>query len=134
MRLIVDANVIFSLLIKEGKTADLFFNLGCHLYAPEFLLEEFRVHKQEILEKTKRSEENFNKIFRILLKVLNIFPTCELEDKLEEASKISPDIDDVAYFAMALKLKCPIWSNDKRLKEQNKVKIYSTEDIIDILF
>ncbi|MEK6928390.1 MAG: hypothetical protein AABW65_00335 [Nanoarchaeota archaeon] len=36
-------------------------------------------------------------------------------------------------FALALKLDCAIWSNDKKLNEQDKVKIYSTEDLIELL-
>jgi len=33
------------------------------------------------------------------------------------------------YFALALKMKCPIWSNDKRLKEQKTIKIISTDEL-----
>ena len=36
------------------------------------------------------------------------------------------------YFALALKLNCGIWSNDKKLKNQDKVKVYSTEDLLKI--
>jgi predicted nucleic acid-binding protein len=39
MKLVVDANILFSLLIKQGKTAELFLNLSLELYAPEFLLD-----------------------------------------------------------------------------------------------
>lgn len=35
----------------------------------------------------------------------------------------------MAYFALALKLKCPIWSNDKKLKEQNIITIYHTHEL-----
>ena len=41
----------------------------------------------------------------------------ELKGKLHEADSISPDPDDVVYFALALKLNCVIWSNDKGLRE-----------------
>ena len=36
----------------------------------------------------------------------------------------------MVYFALELKLNWGIWSNDKKLKEQNKVKVYSTEDLL----
>ena len=49
---------------------------------------------------------------------------------MKEAEKITPDKKDVLYFALALKLRCGIWSNDKKLKTQNKIKIYSTEDLL----
>ena len=51
-------------------------------------------------------------------------------DFIDGAERISPDPKDTSYFALALKLNCPIWSNDKKLKEQNKIKIYSTEEIV----
>jgi len=41
----------------------------------------------------------------------------------------TPDPDDMAYFALALKLNCAIWSNDKKLKEQDKVKVYNTHEL-----
>lgn len=47
MDLVVDANVIFSALIAgQGKTHELLFNNTLQLYAPEFLLEELRKHRE----------------------------------------------------------------------------------------
>jgi len=46
--------------------------------------------------------------------------------------RVSPDINDVPYLALALKLNCPVWSNDRKLKNQNAVRIYSTQEIIRI--
>jgi predicted nucleic acid-binding protein len=68
MKLVIDANIIFALLIKEGKTSSIFFNLLLDLYSPEFVLEEIEKHKNEILNKTKRSEEEFYKIFKLIRK------------------------------------------------------------------
>jgi len=130
MKLVVDANVLFSALIKQEITAELLLDLSLNLYAPEFILEEFEKHKQEILSKTKRTEDEFDDIFNIIKEIINIIPVEEFENYLNEARKISPDSDDVIYFALALKLKCSIWSNDKKLKEQIKVRIYSTEELM----
>ena len=51
----------------------------------------------------------------------------------EKAEDICPDPKDIVYFALALYLKCGIWSNEKRLKKQNVVKVYATHDIMKIL-
>ncbi|MBI4895257.1 MAG: hypothetical protein HY831_02060 [Candidatus Aenigmarchaeota archaeon] len=51
---------------------------------------------------------------------------------MEEVEKIFPDHNDIKYFALALKLNCGIWTNEKILKEQNKIPIYSTEELINI--
>lgn len=42
-------------------------------------------------------------------------------------------ISDTEYFALALKLKCSVWSNDKKFKKQDKVKVYSTNELIKLI-
>ncbi len=133
MNLIVDANVLFSVLIKEGKSSEILLNFIFKFFTPEFIISEFKKHKSEILDKSYRSEYEIEALFDIVEEIIKIIPQEEFSDKIDEAKLICPDIDDIMYFALALKLNCPIWSNDKKLKEQNKVKVYSTEDLIKIL-
>ena len=130
MRLVVDANIIFSVLIKEGKTDDLFFNFSLDLYAPEYIFSELEKHKEEILRKTKRTELEFYRLLEIFKNVIKIIPNPETDDYIKEAESICPDKDDFLYFALALKMNIPIWTNDKKLKEQKIVKIYSTGELI----
>ena len=42
------------------------------------------------------------------------------------------DIDekDTPFLALALKLQCPIWSNDCDFEEQNLVEVYKTSYIL----
>ncbi len=61
---------------------------------------------------------------------ITIIPLEELIDYVEEAEKITPDPKDMVYFALALKLNGVIWSNDKKLKEQNRIKVYATHELI----
>ncbi len=52
MDLIIDANILMSALISNyGKNFDLIFNERLSLFAPEFLFEEIKKHKGEIIEK-----------------------------------------------------------------------------------
>jgi predicted nucleic acid-binding protein len=129
MPLVVDANVLFSAFIKNGKSAEVLANNAGELFAPEFILEEFYEHRKEILKKTKRSEEEFRILFFWIEDAINVVPKEEYQDSLELARRISPDPDDVPYLALALKLRIPIWSNDKKLKEQNEVRVYSTHEL-----
>ena len=131
MNLVVDANIIFAALIQENKTYDLLFDEGLHLFTTEFFFTEFNKHSEEIQEKSKKTEAELNALLDVLKKNITLIPLEELLPFLDEAEKISPDPDDVAYVALALKLKCAIWSQDRKLKEkQNKVQVYSTEDLI----
>ena len=131
MELIIDANVLMSaLILTEGKTYDLIFNDRTKLFSPEFLLEEFEEHKEEILAKSKLSESDFELFLSLISSQIEFVPYTEFEEYISEAEKITPDPGDTEYFALALKLKCSIWSNDKKFKKQNKVKVYSTSELM----
>lgn len=131
--LVIDANILFSALIKNSVTAKLMFEEEIILYTPEFIVDEFLKHKELILKKTSRNNNEFIHIMHMLKDIITIIPKEEYSKFMEEAENLCPDEKDILYFALALKLKCGIWSNDKKLKTQDKVKIYSTEEIKNLL-
>ena len=133
MDLVIDANILFAVCIKSGKTEEIIFSEEIHLFAPEFIFQEFSKYKELLLEKTNRSEEEFYKLLSILRKRITIISNEETEHFIVLAKKTSPDPKDADYFALALKLNCAIWSNDKKLNEQKKVSIISTEYILKLL-
>jgi predicted nucleic acid-binding protein len=130
MKLIIDANVLFSSLIKDSITAECIFKKDLELCAPDFFIEEFMKYEELILAKTQRPKEKYIEILHCLHEIIQIMPEKEFSVFLSEAERISPDAKDVPYFALALKMKCPVWSNDRKLKEQKRVKVYSTEEIM----
>jgi predicted nucleic acid-binding protein len=129
MRLVIDANILFSALMKNSLTAELIFKEDIHLSTPEFIITEFFKYEDLILKKTHRTKEEYIQIMHMLKSIITIVPKEEYSKFIEESEKFSPDPKDVLYLALALKLKCAVWSNDKKLKAQDKVKIYSTEDL-----
>lgn len=128
----MDANIVFSALIKKGKTLDLIFSERNRLYAAEFLFEEIDKHKEEILKKSQLTESQFQAFLSILTLRINIIPKTEFGHELDKASKITPDPNDTEYVALALHLHCAIWTNDKKLKEQEEVKIFNTTELIEM--
>ncbi|MBS3176316.1 hypothetical protein J4457_03705 [Candidatus Woesearchaeota archaeon] len=131
MELVIDANILFSALIKKSVTAELIFNENLKLYAPDFFIEEFIKYQELIIKKTHRTEGEFIQILHCLQEVITSIPEEEFSEHLEEAEKISPDKKDISYLALAMKLKCAVWSNDKVLKTKQKViTVYSTEDLV----
>jgi len=129
MKLIVDANIIISSLIKDSKTAELIINPLFELYSPKYLIEEIIKYGEEIAIKTKRDIKSLKEIFDAIASLINLIEFSNYELFVYDAEKISPDKKDVDYFALALKFNCAIWTNDKKLKEQNRVDIYSTEEV-----
>ena len=131
MKLIVNANILFSALIKNGATRELMLNDRLILYAPEFVFEEFLNHLNELEQKTQTETYKLQDIAQMLITEsdLKIVSLKEIKSYKEKARKISPDPNDVLYFATALKMNCGIWSNDKRLKNQDNVEVYATHDL-----
>jgi predicted nucleic acid-binding protein len=130
--LVVDANIIFSALIRHGVTAKLLFVDNLHLYAPEFLLDEVQKHHKYLSNRTHRSKEEFGRVFEVFKRRIVFIPEDYVKTYLKKADKISPDPDDSIYFAAALKMNISIWSNEKRLKRQDRIKIYTTPQLYDL--
>lgn len=133
MILVIDANILFSALIKDSLTAELIFNEDLKLYTCEFIIEEFFKYEKEIMKKTHRAREQFITIMHQLRDIITVIPKEEYSHLIAEAEKFSPDPKDVMYFALAMKLNGSIWSNDKLLKKQDKVKVYLTNEIVQLV-
>ena len=130
MDLVIDANILFSVLIKKGKTEEIIFEEDLHLFAPEFIFEEFSKYEGLIRDKTERNKGEFERLMDILKKRIKTICNEETEMYIKKAKEISPDEKDVDYIALALKLRCALWSNDKELKKQKEALVYSTEDLV----
>jgi predicted nucleic acid-binding protein len=131
MELIIDANIFMAALISsKGKTRDLLFKDNLVLFAPEYLLKEFEKYRNYIIKKSGLSKEDFNLALNLVSSRVNFIPFSEFKQFIARSDKISPDPDDTEYFALALKLGFPIWSNDKLLKKQNVIRVYSTADLL----
>ncbi len=133
MELVVDANVLFAALIKESQTRRMILSTGWTFFIPEYLLGEFNRHMGVLTDKTHLTREDLNQLFDEFLTTANIriIPFTEFKRFFKEAERISPDPDDVHYFALAISKHCQIWSNDSRLKNQDKVKVHSTADLLE---
>ena len=130
MKIVIDANVVISLLIKPGKPKLLLREFD--IYAPEFLFAELEKHQEGIVAKTKLSQTEFEEFLKVLSRIIKTVPRSRFLKHLQQADVISPDPNDVHYFALALHLSSPIWSNDKELKEQKDIRVYSTKDLLEI--
>ena len=131
MYLVVDANIFFAALIKRGVSLDLFFEKSLRLVAPSVLLRELEKHREEIVRKSGLSEEEISSFVILLGEKIQFFDVEEYASLLKESLEVSPDPDDVDYLALAMKLRCPLWSHDKRLAEQDAVQVWSTSDVLE---
>jgi predicted nucleic acid-binding protein len=134
MELVIDANVVISALIaSSGKTCDLMFSDRLRLYAPEFLSDEIDKHKAEICKKSKLVEVELDLAFALIFSRITLVPHADFSRHLSKAENICPDPDDTEYFALASRMGCPIWSNDKALKKQDSIRVISTHELLKLL-
>jgi predicted nucleic acid-binding protein len=133
--LIVDTNILISALIKDGSTRRILAKSKLNLLFPEFEFEEIKNHKAEIVQKAGLSEKEFDIMLLRLLNYVRIIPANISLSFKERAYGIigKIDEDDVPFIATALAFNCPIWSDDKHFKKQNKIKILTTKDMAEYL-
>jgi len=104
--------------MKDGIVRRIILHPAVELYAPPHVLEEIEEHEEEILRKVP------GRLYRLMMSELKrkliIVGVGELVKFREEARRIAKefDIDDWPFIALALKLKIPIWTNDKELIKQ----------------
>lgn len=134
MKLVIDANILFSFFKKESFTRRFILsNPEIELFTSLFVFEELDKHKKEIKVKSKIDDKVYRLIRNELKDYVTILPLEKFKEYWVEAKQISPDYDDTEYFAVALALGCAIWSNDKKLKSQSRVMVFSTKELIKLV-
>ena len=135
--LVVDTNIVFSTLQKEGMTRKLFFLLGVELYAPNFLVIELIKNKERIASFSSMDESEFISIIhRVFNRVSFINERLISVENRKKAYEMCKDIDeeDTPFVALALELDIPLWSGDKKLakglKDKKFDKILTNHDLL----
>ena len=122
MFVVVDVNVIISSLFNKGDSLNVFvlnsvFN-KFDFVIPDFFLVELNKHTERIQKKSKLHSDEIIKVAEYVMKQISIIPQSEFEEFLPESKEIAKDhLKDFPYIALSLKLNCPIFSGDKKLKE-----------------
>ncbi len=127
MKLVVDTNIVFSLFKKESFTRELIKKHSFELFAPDCLDKELDKYAEEICSKGKVSIESYREVKKLVLDIISIEHLSK-----EDLSKAEPLIShksDTPFLALALKLKMPLWTNDKHFKEQSLVRLYDTHKL-----
>ena len=136
MELVVDANILVAGFLRAAVTRELLLDERLTLWTPEYALLE----AQRILS-TPRIQRKFGTLSPEQVKLtlaamtsrIQVLPETAYRTNLPEAKICTPDPADAPYVALALHLKIPIWSHDALLKEQDRVVVYTTQEVLDRL-
>jgi predicted nucleic acid-binding protein len=130
MRLVLDNNVLFSIMNPKSVASYLFFSIRAVFLAPEFIKFELNKYKEECLLKSKLSEEQFEMRQKEVEESINFFKSSEYESFLEKSIDSISDPKDIDFLALALLTNSAIWSNDPHLIEQSLVPVFTTKDLV----
>lgn len=145
MKLIVDANILFSFFKKDSTTRELILDpelkYNLELFAPKLILEEVRNHKDDICSKFSLNPKDFDVMFSSIELFINIVNKHAFDKFFPRAKEALPEnIKDAPYAALSFWLKekgneISVWSNDKGLKalEMHGIKVFSTRELVKFL-
>ena len=132
MKLIVDSSILFAGLIKDSTTRWLLFHIDAELLTVDFSYHEVKKHQELICQKSKLTEVELFFILNKMREKLTILPNKEVNTRFEEAYQIMKDIDpqDSMFLAAALAANPHIWSDDLHFQKQNKVRVWTTKELV----
>ena len=99
-------------------------------FAPFRILAELENNREEIRSKSGFSHEDFDNFISVIKLKIKFVPLEDFIDKISDAKELSPHSKDIEYFALALSLNFPIWSDETAFKKQSKVNVHSTSDLV----
>lgn len=121
MRIIVDANIVFSGILKsDGKIGDLLINSGgiFKFISPDFLRIEIQRHHDKLVQISKLTlEKVLESEFQICKSIHFISDEQISPTNWDLAMNLVFDVDkkDVSYIAFSKQFKAKVWSGDKSL-------------------
>ncbi len=132
MRIVLDTNVVFGALLRDGLTRRLIVQAPFPLLFPEGLMGELRAHRDRLIERSGLSPEVLRALLDRLARNMELVPTERLAPHLARARRIVAPIDpdDVLFVAACLACEPAIlWSEDRRLRRQSEVLVLTTSEM-----
>lgn len=116
MNIVIDSNVLFRILISGGEILKLLFDNRLKIFAPLKLREEFNEHKDEILSKSKLSENKFDMFSTLVFKRITFVPLEEYISFIPKAKELlSKHPKDEDFIALCLSKNIKVWTYEKLL-------------------
>ncbi|MDP2888402.1 MAG: PIN domain-containing protein [Bacteroidota bacterium] len=142
MKIIVDANIVFSAILNtNSKIADLLLNSKgiFDFIAPDYLLIETKKYHKKISVISKMTLTDVVKVENKVTKPITFISGIHIpQSKWIKAEKMVIDIDpkDTPYVAFSMFFKSKIWSGDKVLRNglisKEFMNIITTEELFEL--
>ena len=135
MKFVLDTNILLKALIKDSVVRGIIVGPKHEFLIPENAIEETRKHMRLIEEKSGLSEKEIDLVLESLLTNIRVIPVEDILTRWKEAEEIMTPIDrdDMPFLATAMSALCDgIWSDDRHLKGQKRVKVWRTKEVMEL--
>ena len=136
MKIVLDANILLSALIKDSVTREIILTSHFNFYFPEPTLHALRKYEHYVIEKAGYAKSEYDLHYSTLFKYISIISIEKIYPNYAKAVDIMGHIDkeDVVIIAAALSLpNSLIWTNDLDFQLQAEIKILRTIDVVKLL-
>jgi len=107
---VIDANVLFRILITGGDIVEVVFDPSLRIFAPERLKAEFLKHKNELIEKTALEGVEFDAVSSLLFSRIEFISLEEYKYQLQKAkAMLSGHNKDEDFLALCFAKECKFW-------------------------
>ena len=130
-RIVLDVNIVLSAAIKDSLTREFVTKADHEFWVPKQALEKIIKYRGLILEKSGLQPGDLDSLLERLFEHISVMPAGRMSHLQEaKAAMKETDLEDAVFVACALSLPgAVIWSNDKHLKKQKLVRVYTTEEM-----
>ena len=118
VEVVLDANILFRVLISQGDILEILFNDALIVFAPERLKEEFLKHEEEIVEKSKLAREDVEALTSLIFNKVSLIPVSEYKSLLPKAKELlGRHTKDEDFVALCLLKRAKLWTYERLLFE-----------------
>jgi predicted nucleic acid-binding protein len=130
--LVIDSNVILSAILG-GAAREIIFSGRFSLFAPQRTLFEVAKHLPHVAKKLDSPEQDLFRAYELLP-----ITACQPSQYEAQAGKArlligGRDPNDVDVVALGLRLRCPIWTEDRDFQGLAEVQVARTRDLVAML-
>lgn len=133
MKFVLDTNVFLKALIKDSTVRGIVIGSNHEFLIPAHLIDEIGEHLDEVEEKSGLSRREIESVMDTLLGRIRFVGEEQVRSHWEEGEKATKEVDegDIPFVATALAVHCDgVWSDDRHLKRQNKVRVWTTREVV----
>lgn len=130
-RLVIDANIIISALIRDSISRKLIIEAPVFLFSPSMVHNEVIDHIDNICSKNSLTKKENIEILEHIFSYIQLVETDMYYPYLKKSHEIMKNIDvnDTPYLALALSIHADgIWSEDTDFEKQKIIPVWKTKD------